>query len=107
MGDPSSPEHVHVTPRAVAALIAEGLDPSATFVKVQHVLGCGGSGFRLTFSDAPLPEGVVVATASGVRVCLDRYSHARLAGAAIDYDTEKETEGFFLDHEAAVFAAFC
>jgi hypothetical protein len=32
---------------------------------------------------------------------------ARLEGAAIDYDLEKETEGFLLDHQDAALAAFC
>jgi hypothetical protein len=30
-----------------------------------------------------------------------------LEGAAIDYDLEKETEGFLLDHQDAALAAFC
>jgi hypothetical protein len=32
---------------------------------------------------------------------------SRLAGASIDYDPEKETEGFLLDHPDAAPAAFC
>jgi hypothetical protein len=38
---------------------------------------------------------------------MDHYSNARLESAAIDYDPEKETEGFWLDHEDAASAAFC
>ena len=45
--------------------------------------------------------------AEGFFVWLDDYSYDRLAGAAIDYDLEKETEGFYLDHPDAAFAAFC
>ena len=43
----------------------------------------------------------------GLVVWLDPYSYSRLSGAAIDYDPEKETEGFLLDHPDAAFAAFC
>lgn len=50
---------------------------------------------------------MIVEDAGGVRVAMDRYSHDRLDGAAIDYDTEKEMEGFLLDHPDAAFAAFC
>ncbi|MEO8055442.1 MAG: hypothetical protein ABI768_09815 [Acidobacteriota bacterium] len=38
---------------------------------------------------------------------LDPCSYSRLDGAAIDYDPEKETEGFRCDHPDAAFAAFC
>ena len=44
---------------------------------------------------------------TGLRISLDPYSHRRLEGAALDYDLEKETEGFWLDHPDAAFAAFC
>lgn len=40
-------------------------------------------------------------------IWMDDYAFQRLEGAAIDYDTEKETGGFLLDHEDAAFAAFC
>lgn len=43
----------------------------------------------------------------GLVVSLDELSFSRLEGAAIDYDPEKETEGFLLDHPDAAFAAFC
>ncbi len=41
--------------------------------------------------------------AAGVDPC----SFRRPEGAANDYDLEKETEGFRLDHPDAAFAAFC
>ncbi len=100
-------ETFRVTERALAAIRAAGLDPSLTFVVVQHVLGCGGSGYRLVFRDAPLDGGALVAGPEGLRISLDLYSLRRLEGAALDYDLEKETEGFWLDHPDAAFAAFC
>ena len=96
-----------VTDRALAAMRAAGLDPSRTFVVVQHVLGCGGSGYRLVFRETPLDGGTLVDGPAGLRISLDPYSFHRLEGAALDYDLEKETEGFWLDHPDAAFAAFC
>ena len=100
-------ERFRVTDRALAAMRAAGLDPSRTFVVVQHVLGCGGSGYRLVFREAPLDDGTTLAGPEGLRISLDAYSRRRLEGAALDYDLEKETEGFWLDHPDAAFAAFC
>jgi Fe-S cluster assembly iron-binding protein IscA len=100
-------EKFRVTDRALAAMRAAGFDPSLTFVVVQHVLGCGGSGYRLVFRDAPLDGGTLVAGPEGLHISLDLYSFRRLEGAALDYDLEKETEGFWLDHPDAAFAAFC
>ena len=100
-------EKFRVTDRALAAMRAAGLDPSRTFVVVQHVLGCGGSGYRLVFREAPLDGGELLPGPDGLRISLDAYSRRRLEGAALDYDLEKETEGFWLDHEDAAFAAFC
>jgi Fe-S cluster assembly iron-binding protein IscA len=98
---------IRVTDRALAALRGEGWDPERTCLVVRHVLGCGGSGYRITFSERPLEDGRRVDAGGGLVVWLDRYSFSRLEGASIDYDTEKETEGFLLDHPDAAFAAFC
>lgn len=100
-------EKFRATDRALAAMRAAGLDPSRTYVVVQHVLGCGGSGFRLVFRERPLDDGVLLEGPGGLRASLDRYSVRRLEGAVLDYDDEKETEGFRLDHPDAAFAAFC
>lgn len=98
---------IRITERAVEALRAEGIEPSGSFLVIRHILGCGGSGYRITWSERPLSDGWTVEAGGGVRVSMDDYSYARLSGAAIDYDTEKETEGFLLDHPDAAFAAFC
>jgi Fe-S cluster assembly iron-binding protein IscA len=98
---------IRVTDRALAALRAEGWEPERTCLVVRHVLGCGGSGYRLKFSERPLEDGRRVDAGGGLVVWLDHYSYSRLGGAAIDYDPEKETEGFLLDHPDAAFAAFC
>lgn len=100
-------EGFRVTERALAAIRAAGLDPARTFLVVQHVLGCGGTGYRIVFRESPLDEGTVLGGPEGLRISLCPYSHRRLEGAALDYDLEKETEGFWLDHPDAAFAAFC
>ncbi len=100
-------EGFRVTGRALAAIRAAGLDPARTFLVVQHVLGCGGSGYRIVFRESPLDDGAVLAGPEGLQISLCPYSHRRLEGAALDYDLEKETEGFWLDHPDAAFAAFC
>ena len=98
---------IRVTDRALEALRAEGRDPARTVLVIRYVLGCGGSGYRLSFSDRPLEDGRRLAAEGGLTLWLDEYSWARLEGAAIDYDPEKETEGFRRDHPDAAFAAFC
>ena len=101
---------IRITDRALKALRDEGIEPQSRVLVVRHVLGCGGSGFRLTFApEAPRDEGEgrSVASGGGLRIWLDHYSYARLEGAAIDYDTDKETGGFRLDHPDAACAAFC
>ncbi len=96
-----------VTDRALVAIRAAGLDPARTFLVVQHVLGCGGTGYRIVFRETPLDGGAVVDGPEGLHISLCPYSYRRLEGAALDYDLEKETEGFWLDHPDAAFAAFC
>lgn len=98
---------IRVTERALAAISAEGLDAARSVLTIQHVLGCGGSGYRLAWRGRPLEDGVTFQADGGLTLSLDSYSYARLQGAAIDYDLEKETEGFVLDHPDAAFAAFC
>jgi hypothetical protein len=54
-----------------------------------------------------LDGGELLPGPEGLQISLDAYSRRRLEGAALDYDLEKETEGFWLDHPDAAFAAFC
>jgi Fe-S cluster assembly iron-binding protein IscA len=97
---------VRVTERALEALRDEGVDPARSFLVIRYVLGCGGTGYRITVTQRLPDEGTVLEAGGGLRVWLDDYARSRLAGAAIDYD-DKENEGFFLDHPDAAFAAFC
>ncbi len=98
---------IRVTDRALDALRAEGWDPAMNCLVIRHVLGCGGSGYRITLSGRALEDGRRIETGRGLVIWTDDYAFQRLEGAAIDYDTEKETGGFLLDHADAAFAAFC
>lgn len=96
-----------MTERALEALRAEGIDSARSVLVIRYILGCGGSGFRLSWAEKPLHEGRSFPAEGGIVISMDDYSWSRLDGAAIDYDPEKETEGFLLDHPDAAFAAFC
>jgi Fe-S cluster assembly iron-binding protein IscA len=98
---------IRVTERALDALRGEGWEPGKNCLVIRHVLGCGGTGYRIALSDRALEDGRRVDGGGGLVIWLDDYAFARLEGAAIDYDPEKETGGFLLDHADAAFAAFC
>lgn len=98
---------IRVTGRALDALSADGHEPARSVIVIRHLLGCGGTGFRISVADRLPGDGHVIEAPRGLKIWLDDYAFARLGGAAIDYDTEKETEGYLLDHPDAVFAAFC
>lgn len=98
---------IRVTDRALDALRAQGWDAAKSCLVIRHVVGCGGTGYRITLSDRALEDGRRIDSGGGLVIWMDDYAFARLEGAAIDYDTEKETGGFLLDHADAAFAAFC
>lgn len=102
----AGPTEVTVTERALRALRSDGIDPARSVLVIRYVLGCGGSGYRITFAERVPDGGTVVEAGGGLRVCLDDYARSRLDGAVLDYD-DKENEGFMLDHPDAAFAAFC
>ena len=100
-------ERSRITGRARAATRAAGLDSARTLLFGRDVPGCGGSGYRLTLRETPLGGGIRADGPEGLRVCLCSCSQRRLEGAALEYELEKETEGFRLDQPDTVFAAFC
>lgn len=96
-----------VTERALAAMREQGFDPASGTLVIQHVLGCGGTGYRITFRDIAPDDFSLVSSAGGVTTALDSYARQHLDGAIIDFDENPESEGFWLDHPDAAFAAFC
>jgi Fe-S cluster assembly iron-binding protein IscA len=73
-------------------------------LRIAFTTGCGGSGYRLAYADAPLDDDEVV-DVNGIRIALDDMSASRLDGAIIEYDPNEE--GYLLDHPDAVSAVWC
>jgi Fe-S cluster assembly iron-binding protein IscA len=79
-------------------------DLDGRILRIAFTTGCGGSGYRLAYADAP-NDGDQVVQLDGVRVALDDMSASRLEGAVIQYDADEE--GYLLDHPDAVNVAWC
>src|SRR5579864_6262412 len=96
-----------ITDEAAAKLRREA-DFSTAGLAVRHVLGCGGSGFRISVEESAGTEGEGHRfTDAGIPVVMDDYSWARLAGAVLQVDPDPAGEGYRLDHPDAVLATFC
>ena len=79
-------------------------DLDGRVLRIAFTTGCGGSGYRLAYADAP-NDGDRVMQLDGVRVALDGMSASRLDGAVIEYDAAED--GYRLDHPDAVNVAWC
>ena len=79
-------------------------DLDGRVLRIAFTTGCGGSGYRLAYADAPI-DGDEIVDANGIRIALDNMSASRLDGAVIEYDAEDE--GYLLDHPDAVSAVWC
>jgi Fe-S cluster assembly iron-binding protein IscA len=73
-------------------------------LRIAFTTGCGGSGYRLAYADAPFDEDRVL-DVDGIRVALDAMAADRLHGAVITYDADEN--GYLLDHPDAVTAVWC
>jgi Fe-S cluster assembly iron-binding protein IscA len=73
-------------------------------LRIAFTTGCGGSGYRLAYADAPI-DGDKIVDANGIRIALDNMSASRLDGAVIEYNAEDD--GYLLDHPDAVSAVWC
>lgn len=93
--------HISISPDAARHLAGEG---AGRLLRIAFTTGCGGSGYRLSFTDAPADGDRVIAI-DGLRVALDDMAASRLDGAVIGYDEEEE--GYLLDHPDAVSVAWC
>ena len=79
-------------------------DLDGRLLRIAFTTGCGGSGYRLAYAEAP-NEGDRILQLDGVRVALDDMSASRLDGAVINYDPDED--GYLLDHPDAVDVAWC
>jgi len=94
-----------ITPAAALRLRASA-DFSRSVLSVRHLLGCGGTGFRISIEENPSDEGRRFEV-SGIPVVLDDYAWRKLQGAVIDVDEDPAGEGYRLEHPEAVIATFC
>jgi Fe-S cluster assembly iron-binding protein IscA len=94
-----------ITPEAAERLAREA-DFSRSVLVVRHLLGCGGTGFRISVEENAPDEGHRF-EAAGIPVVMDDYSFKRLAGAVLTVDPDPAGEGYRLDHPDAVLTTFC
>lgn len=79
-------------------------DLDGRVLRIAFTTGCGGSGYRLAYADAPIADDRVL-DLGGIRVALDAMAANRLDGAVITYDADEE--GYLIDHPDAVTAVWC
>ena len=96
---------LEITPQA-AARLREQADFSRAVLSVRHLVGCGGTGFRVSVEENAPDEGHRF-EAAGIPVVMDDYAYRSLEGAVLDVDPEPSGEGFRLEHPNAVLTTFC
>ena len=79
-------------------------DLEGRILRIAFTTGCGGSGYRLSYADAP-NDGDNIVEIGPVKVALDDMAASRLDGAVINYDSDED--GYLLDHPDAVTAVWC
>jgi Fe-S cluster assembly iron-binding protein IscA len=73
-------------------------------LRISFTTGCGGSGYRLAWTDEPLEDDTVF-DLEAVKVALDSMASSKLDGAVIVYDEVED--GFVIDHPDAAVAVWC
>ena len=94
-----------ITPEAAERLSSEA-DFSRSVLLVRHLLGCGGSGFRVSV-EADVPEEGHRFESRGIPVVMDDYAFQTLQGAVLTLDADPTGEGYRLEHPNAPIATFC
>jgi|SRR5262252_801428 len=94
-----------ITPAAAERLKRES-DFSSAVLSVRHLLGCGGTGFRVSVEENAPDEGVRF-DSSGIPVVMDDLAYESLDGAVLDVDLDPAGEGYRLEHPNAVLTTFC
>jgi hypothetical protein len=88
-----------ITPEAARRLSSEA-DFTRSVLLVRHLLGCGGSGFRVSV-EANVPEEGHRFESRGI------YAFETLRGALLTVDPDPAGEGYRLEHPNAPIATFC
>jgi Fe-S cluster assembly iron-binding protein IscA len=91
---------------AAARRLRSEADFSRAALTVRQLIGCGGTGFRISVEEYP-PEDAHRFEASGIPVAMDDDAFHRLAGAVMDVDPDPAGEGYRLEHPNAVLTTFC
>ncbi len=105
MTDAASRPRLTITPAASRRLKAEH-DFATAVLSIRHLLGCGGTGFRISVEENAPEEGVRFEE-SGIPVVMDVLAYRSLEGAVLDVDPDPAGEGFRLEHPNAVLTTFC
>jgi Fe-S cluster assembly iron-binding protein IscA len=99
------PGPLSITPEAAARLRGEA-DFSKSVLCVRHLLGCGGTGFRISVEENAPDEGHRF-DASGIPVVMDDLAYRTLQGAVLEVDPDPAGDGYRLNHPDAVLTTFC
>jgi Fe-S cluster assembly iron-binding protein IscA len=98
------------SPLTISAEAARRLSAEADFTRavlsVRHVLGCGGSGFRISVEYGE-PDGGHRFESNGIPIVMDDYAVESLGGGTLEIDPDPAGEGYRLDHPNAVLTTFC
>jgi Fe-S cluster assembly iron-binding protein IscA len=94
-----------VSPDAARRLSSEA-DFTHAVLSVRHVLGCGGSGFRISVEQSGADEGHRFQS-NGIPIVMDDYSMETLGGGTLEVDPDPAGDGYRLDHPDAVLTTFC
>ena len=105
MSRPSETAPLTITAEAAERLSSES-DFSRSVLLVRHLLGCGGSGFRVSV-ETNAPEEGHRFLASGIPVVMDDYAFETLRGAVLTVDPDPAGDGYRLEHPNAPIATFC
>jgi Fe-S cluster assembly iron-binding protein IscA len=99
-----------VTPLTIRPEAARRLAGQADFrravLSVRHVVGCGGSGFRVSVEENPPDEGHRFES-EGIPIVMDDYAFTTLQGAVLEIDPDPAGDGYRLDHTEAALTTFC
>jgi Fe-S cluster assembly iron-binding protein IscA len=95
-------------PLTITSEAARRLSSEADFrravLSVRHVVGCGGSGLRVSVEENAPEEGHRFES-KGIPIVMDDYAFETLRGAVLEIDPA--ADGYRLDHPAAPLTTFC
>lgn len=94
-----------IRPEAARRLVLQA-DFRSAVLSVRHVLGCGGSGFRVSVEENAPEEGHRFES-EGIPIVMDDHSFVTLRGAVLEIDPDPAGDGFRLNHPDAVLTTFC